>query len=166
MFLRALLAFLALPGLFAFILPPILASLDPWRGPTWAWGFPIPAAGVLVVFWCVRDFSVSGKGTLAPWDPPKHLVVVGLFRYVRNPMYIGVILLVLGWALVLGSPLVGAYTAVLGAFFHFRVVTAEEPWLSRQFPSQWPDYAAAVPRWIPRATPWQGLSDGKSTSEE
>ena len=158
MFLSALFAFLALPGLFALLLPPIIAYLDPWRGRLWVGGYPILAAGALVLLWCVWDFYVSGKGTLAPWDPPKHLVVVGLYRHVRNPMYLGVVLLVLGWALALCSPLVGGYTAVLATFFHIRVVTGEEPWLSLQFPSQWAEYAAAVPRWLPRATPWDAGS--------
>ena len=166
MFLRALLAFLALPGLFAVLLPPIVASLDPWRGRMWAGGYPVFGGGALVVLWCVRDFYVSGKGTLAPWDPPQHLVVVGLYRHVRNPMYIGVLLLVLGWALVLCSSLVGLYTVVLAAFFHFRVVTAEEPWLSRQFSSRWVEYSRSVPRWIPRATPWNAPSDTESQSGE
>ncbi|MBI5572215.1 MAG: isoprenylcysteine carboxylmethyltransferase family protein [Desulfomonile tiedjei] len=166
MFLRALLAFLALPGLFAFLLPPVITYLDPWRGQMWAGGYPVLVAGALALLWCVRDFYVSGKGTLAPWDPPKRLVVVGLYRHVRNPMYIGVLLLVLGWALVTCSPLVGVYTAVLAVFFHLRVVTHEEPWLSRQFRSQWTEYAAAVPRWMPRVTPWNAVSDTKSQSKK
>jgi protein-S-isoprenylcysteine O-methyltransferase Ste14 len=68
---------------------------------------------VVVLLWCVRDFYVSGRGTLAPWDPPKHLVVVGLYRFTRNPMYIGVLMVVGGWGLRAGSPVLGMYLVVL-----------------------------------------------------
>jgi len=60
--------------------------------------------GLVVLLWCVRDFYVSGRGTLAPWNPPKRLVVVGLYRFTRNPMYIGVLMVVGGWAVRAGSP--------------------------------------------------------------
>lgn len=155
MVLRALFAFLALPGVVAFLLPPIIASLDPWQGSGWPWSYAVFATGLVVLLWCVRDFFVSGQGTLAPWDPPKRLVVVGLYRHVRNPMYLGVLLLVLGWALLLGSPAVGVYALVLAAVFHIRVLVHEEPWLLRQFSSDWIAYASSVRRWIPRATSWK-----------
>lgn len=155
MLLRALLAFLALPGVFALLVPPLVAAVDPWRGQTWPPGIVVLAIGALGLLWCVRDFYVSGKGTLAPWDPPRNLVVVGLYRHVRNPMYLGVLVLVAGWALVKCSPVVAVYTAALAAGFHLRVLLHEEPWLSRQFSSEWASYAAAVPRWIPRTTPWE-----------
>jgi hypothetical protein len=77
---HALLAFLVLPGLAAVIAPPFIALVDPWRGQTWLPGLAIMCGGAFVLLWCVRDFYVSGKGTLAPWDPPKQLVVVGLYR--------------------------------------------------------------------------------------
>ncbi len=153
MFVRALIAFLVLPGAFAFLLPPVIATFDSWRGEMWPEGYPFQVLGALIILLCVREFYVTGKGTLAPWCPPKHLVVIGPYRYVRNPVYIGVVLLVSGWALVTRSVAVGVYTALLGIVFHIRVVLSEEPRLSRQFPSQWPAYFASVPRWIPRTTP-------------
>jgi protein-S-isoprenylcysteine O-methyltransferase Ste14 len=106
--------------------------------------------GLSVLLWCVRDFSVAGKGTLAPWDPPKRLVRVGLYRLVRNPMYLGVLLLVSGWALLSGSSALLAYDVVLALAFHARVTLFEEPWLARSFPDEWRTYAASVPRWMPR----------------
>lgn len=159
MLVRALLAFIALPGLVAIVVPPIIASLDPWRvGPARP-GLVVMAAGAFVLVWCVRDFFVAGRGTLAPWDPPKSLVLVGLYRHTRNPMYVGVLVLVLGWAMTLGSPALGGYAILLAVAFHLRVLIHEEPWLASQFGPQWHAYAAAVPRWLPRFTPWQ---DGSS----
>ena len=133
MFLRALFAFLVLPGLAAFILPPVLAFIDPWRKEVLPPGSFLMVLGIVLLFWCVRDFSVSGKGTLAPWDPPRKLVVVGLYRHVRNPMYLGVLTLIVGWAVLLTSPLIIGYALVLAVGFHLRVLTHEERWLARQF---------------------------------
>ena len=156
MFARALLAFLALPGLFALFLPWVLVAVDPWRGSGFLFGAAILAAGIVGLLWCIRDFYVSGRGTLGPWDPPKRLVVVGLYRYTRNPMYLSALSIVGGISLCAGSPLVAVYLIVLGLFFHLRVVFNEELWLSKQFSSEWAAYSAAVPRWLPRLTPWHG----------
>jgi protein-S-isoprenylcysteine O-methyltransferase Ste14 len=154
MLVRALVAFLILPGTFAGLLPLVAISFDPWRGEGWSGGGVLLGCGLLGLLWCVRDFYVSGKGTLAPWDPPHHLVVVGLYRHARNPMYISVLTIVSGWALLAGSPLLFGYLIVLAVVFHLRVVTYEERVLSQQFPLEWAAYAANVPRWIPRSRPW------------
>lgn len=156
LFLRALAAFVTLPGLAAILLPPLIGAIDPWSFGSWPSGAVVMAVGMLLLLWCARDFYASGKGTLAPWDPPRHLVVVGLYRYMRNPMYVSVLVLVAGWALYLGSPVVACYAVILAATFHIRVVTGEEPWLEQQFGAQWHAYARAVGRWLPGCTPWQG----------
>ncbi|HWR72125.1 MAG TPA: isoprenylcysteine carboxylmethyltransferase family protein [Nitrospirota bacterium] len=156
MFLRALLAFLLLPGAVAFILPPVLASFDPWRACGLRWGALVMLLGIVLLVWCVRDFYVSGKGTLAPWDPPKKLVVVGLYRHMRNPMYVGVLTLVMGWSLLFTSPILLCYTVVLAIGFHIRVLTHEEPWLESRFGNEWRQYRSAVNRWLPRLAPWRG----------
>jgi len=151
MFLRALLAFLILPCIVAGLIPLILASIDPWCGNSLLlFGIPVTGLGLIVLLWCVRDFYVSGKGTLAPWDPPRHLVVVGLYRYSRNPMYIGVLTLIGGWALLTGSPLLACYLLIFSAIFHLRVIRFEEPWLSKKFGVEWIAYCAVTPRWLPR----------------
>ena len=155
MALRALLAFLALPGLAAFALPALIASVDPWRSSAGWQGAPVILAGVTLLLWCVRDFYVAGKGTLAPWDPPRHLVLVGLYRFVRNPMYISVLTLVAGWSLCLASPLLVLYTVILAIGFHIRVVVSEEPWLHSRFGDEWVRYSAHVGRWVPRLRPWR-----------
>src|SRR4030095_12267606 len=109
---RAWLSFLILPGAFAGVLPFFLARADASRGEGWAVGSVVLASGLMVVLWCVRDFFVAGRGTLAPCDPPPPLGVVGLYRYVRTPMYVGVLTVVAGWSLLAGSRLVGVYAAV------------------------------------------------------
>jgi protein-S-isoprenylcysteine O-methyltransferase Ste14 len=153
--LRVFAAFLVLPGIFAFLLPLLIARIDPVRLLGHSLGAAVVVAGVLILLWCVRDFFVQGRGTLAPWDPPRQLVVAGLYRYVRNPMYVGVVILVIGWALVKGSPMVGIYAVMLAVMFHLRVVTREEPWLAERFGTEWVRYASAVPRWLPRLAPWK-----------
>jgi protein-S-isoprenylcysteine O-methyltransferase Ste14 len=154
MLVRALAAFLILPGTFAGMLPFIIMSLDRWRGAGWSGGAMLLVTGLLGLLWCVRDFYVSGKGTLAPWDPPHRLVVVGLYRYTRNPMYISVLTIVSGWAVLSGSPLLFGYLVLLGVMFHLRVLTYEERVLSQQFPDEWEAYAGNVRRWLPRPRPW------------
>ena len=158
MILRALLAFLVLPGVAAFIVPPIFASFDPWRTGVFWPGALVMLPGMVLLLWCVQDFYVSGKGTLAPWDPPKKLVVVGLYRHMRNPMYVGVLTLVVGWSLLLLSPILIFCAAILAFDFHIRVLKHEEPWLKSQFGSEWQQYSSEVSRWFPRLPPWSGGS--------
>jgi protein-S-isoprenylcysteine O-methyltransferase Ste14 len=106
------------------------------------------ALGVVLLFWCVRDFYVAGKGTLAPWTPPQDLVVVGLYRLSRNPMYIAVLLVLLGWAVAFRSRPLAFYALALAIAFHLRVVLHEEPFLARTHGERWTQYRARVPRWF------------------
>ena len=92
--------------------------------------------------------NVVGAGTLAPWAPPEKLVMVGLYRYSRNPMYVSVGLVLLGWALAFASPALGAYTLLVAMAFHIRVVRGEEPWLARTHGADWNRYVSQVPRWF------------------
>ena len=109
-----------------------------------------------VSVWCQRPIVEHSRllrdrqGTLAPWDPPKKLVTVGLYRFVRNPIYIGVVGYVLGWSLIAGSRRMAVYAAVLAVGFHLRVVFYEEPTLARLFGNEWYRYRANVNRWWPR----------------
>ena len=145
--LNAILAFLALPATVAFVVPLTFFRPDRAR-PFSAWGLPLLATGCLVLLACVREFYVSGRGTLAPWAPPRHLVQQGLYRYSRNPMYIGVLLIVAGWALGFHSRALWTYTLGLGVAFHLRIILGEEPWLARTHGEAWTSYRTAVPRWL------------------
>lgn len=148
MFLRALIAFLALPGVVAFALPLAWLFATGHRHIEQALGVLPLAAGVIALLWCVRDFYVSGKGTLAPWAPPKRLVAVGLYRYTRNPMYVAVITILLGWSATFAAAGLLVYAALVAAAFYLRVVRIEEPALARLFGSEWQAYQARVPRWF------------------
>jgi protein-S-isoprenylcysteine O-methyltransferase Ste14 len=97
----------------------------------------------------MRDITSAGQGTPAPFDPPKALVVTGPYRYVRNPMYAGDVLVLLGESLLFGMSALLAYTLVMLGVFHLFVVWYEEPNLRRQFGTAYEAYREAVPRWIP-----------------
>ena len=149
MFLRAVIAFLALPGVVALLLPlAIVRNRWPASDPWFSIGLVMLVAGFALLLWCVRDFYVSGKGTLAPWSPPRNLVVVGLYRYSRNPMYVAVTLMLAGWALCFWSPTLAIYTCFVIVAFHLRVVFGEEPWLARTHGAAWEEYKSKVPRWL------------------
>lgn len=144
LFLKAVTAFLVLPGTVAFLVPWLIRPDVP---PRWN-GVPPFGLGLIVLLWCVRDFYVAGKGSLAPWAPPVHLVRVGLYRYSRNPMYIGVLLILLGWAMAFGGRTLWLYAAGVAIAFHLRVVLGEEPWLAGTHGEAWSAYQERVPRWF------------------
>ena len=148
--LRATVSFLVLPGLFAGLVPALIVGAAAPNHRTLPIGVALLAAGLALLLWCVRDFFVAGRGTLAPWDPPRHLVVVGLYRFVRNPMYLAVLTVVAGWSVLYLSAWLAGYLMLLAAMFHRRVIRHEEPWLQRQFGPEWAAYSAATPRWLPR----------------
>jgi protein-S-isoprenylcysteine O-methyltransferase Ste14 len=153
LFWQAVLAFLALPGIVAFVVPLFVFAADaPFVDP---WALVPLVLGILLLFWCIRDFYVAGRGTLAPWTPPQELVVVGLYRVSRNPMYIAVILVLWGWALGFRSRSLAIYALAMMLAFHLRVVLGEEPWLARTHGTKWDRYRARVPRWLPRPA-WLG----------
>src|SRR5688572_27011025 len=145
---RALLAFIALPGLVAFVAPLLLAWPDTGEASFRTIALVPLLAGVALLLWCVRDFYVSGRGTLAPWDPPRNLVVAGLYRRSRNPMYMAVTLVLVGWAIGFRSATLWLYALAVLVAFHLRVVYGEEPWLARAHREEWNRYRARVPRWL------------------
>jgi protein-S-isoprenylcysteine O-methyltransferase Ste14 len=104
-------------------------------------------AGLAVLLRCVWDFAVEGRGTLAPVDPPRHLVVTGLYRYTRNPMYNGVLAALLGEAGLFRSVRLAEYALAVFVVFHVFVVAYEEPTLSSRFAGSYDAYRRAVPRW-------------------
>lgn len=149
MFVRALFAFLALPGVVAILIPALIAAHRVDEGALFhPLGLLPLVVGFALLLWCVRDFYVAGRGTLAPWSPPRHLVTTGLYRYSRNPMYVAVTSMLSGWALCFASSTLAIYTGFVIGAFHLRVVYGEEPWLARTFGVEWENYRARVPRWL------------------
>jgi protein-S-isoprenylcysteine O-methyltransferase Ste14 len=112
-------------------------------------------AGLMSLAESMVQFVVRGHGTPAPVAPPTALVVTGQYRYVRNPMYVAVVSLVLGQAAWLGSPALLIYAAVLLVLFHIFVVSHEEPTLARRFGASFEEYRGHVRRWWPRLTGWR-----------
>jgi len=156
-------------AVFLVIAPGFIAGLAPWL--LSGWRMAPPFFGMAAIRWLgglliglgsiglldsFRRFVVEGLGTPAPVRPPRRLVVGGLYRFVRNPMYVGVVSAILGQALLLGSaPLLG-YAACIWLGFHIWVLAYEEPTLRASFGPEFSAYCAAVRRWIPRLRPWRG----------
>lgn len=153
--LKNLLFTVLVPGTVAVYVPlRIIAGRGGIPRPEWgAWQIAalLPLSiGTAIYFWCLWDFAVRGRGTPAPIDAPSRLVVYGLYRYVRNPMYIGVLLVIIGWAMFFYSKSVVVYGAAVGLFFHLFVVLFEEPLLREKFGEAYRSYCQRVGRWLPR----------------
>jgi protein-S-isoprenylcysteine O-methyltransferase Ste14 len=129
-------------------------GLEPLR---WL-GLALLALGAVLLAETFIRFARQGRGTPAPIYPTETLVITGSYRFVRNPMYVAILSLILGQALLFANPWVLAYGAVVWLGVHTFVVTYEEPTLQRTFGAQYDAYRAAVRRWIPRLTPWQGAA--------
>lgn len=160
LFLRAILAAAALPGTTTVLIPWLIVSRS-GAVPPRDWGtvqalalVPI-ALGVSILVRCIWEFAVRGRGTLAPVDPPKHLVVTGLYRYVRNPMYVGGVTLLLGEAALFRSVALLEYAAVWFLLVNAFVMFFEEPVLQRRFGESYDRYRRAVHRWLP-GKPYEG----------
>ena len=112
-------------------------------------GLVFVVLGAALVLWCLVTFAFVGRGTAAPFDPPRQLVTVGPYRFVRNPIYIGAIIAMLGAALFYWSAALGAYALVVLIVTHLLVRFYEEPHLRRVFGQPYEDYLRTVHRWIP-----------------
>ena len=151
---RSLFWTVAFPGVFAGYLPWRFFGLNAVRwdalGAAAAPALVCIAAGALLLAACVFEFARSGRGTLSPLDPPRTLVVRGLYRYVRNPMYLSVTTIVLGEAMLTRSSALLVYWAVWFAAVNVFVIAFEEPTLSRMFGDSYDQYTRRVGRWIPK----------------
>ena len=155
LFLKNLLFTVVVPGTVAFYIPWAIAADDPapsaGLGATLRLLAPLPlAVGAAIYLWCVWDFATFGRGTPAPIDAPKKLVVHGLYRYVRNPMYVGVLCVILGWACFFAAPSLLLYAGGIAGVFHTFTVLYEEPTLRRLFGADYETYCSRVNRWLPR----------------
>lgn len=151
--LKTLLFTVLVPGTVAFYVPRRMLSSgaagDLNLGAVRFVGFPLLAAGIAGYLWCAWNFAAVGLGTPAPIDPPKHLVVRGPYRYVRNPMYVSVASVLFGEALFFRSSALLWYASAVFLFFHLFVVLYEEPALTGTFGESYQNYRNRVPRWIP-----------------
>lgn len=150
--LKTILFTIVVPGFVTVGAPYLLLGGFPATGRSpLAWlGLLCIVIGASIYFSCAWEFAVRGLGTPAPIAPTKFLVISGLHRSVRNPMYIGAWLVVLGESALFHAPLVIAYAAFLCLPVHLFVIFYEEPTLHRQFGTSYDEYRRAVPRWIPR----------------
>ncbi len=146
---RAILAVLILPGNVAGVIPWLLVThpIQFLRGAPLAAALAALALGMAIAGRCVVDFARRGRGTLAPLDPPKKLVIEGLYRYSRNPMYVGVLLILLSEAALCRAQTLLIYAVIIAIIFHLWTVFYEEPHLRRAFGAQYDDYCRRVGRW-------------------
>jgi protein-S-isoprenylcysteine O-methyltransferase Ste14 len=167
-------AILLLPGMVLLVIPGLILwrggfdTLGLWQSvPMTRVVLPILGGacvglGLVLMVATIRLFVTVGQGTLAPWDPPQHLVVRGVYRHVRNPMISGVLFVLLGEALLTAS------LPLFGWFLIFAIINAiyiplwEEPGLAKRFGEEYRTYKRHVPRWIPRMMPWDGRSGHSS----
>jgi protein-S-isoprenylcysteine O-methyltransferase Ste14 len=167
--LRHMLSILLLPFMMVVVVPLALRSTLAGADLGWpagvllAWlartaGAGLLAAGLLLFGWCVSLFARVGQGTLAPWDPTRWLVVVGPYRYLRNPMISGVAAMLVGEALVWGSWAQALWGLGFMAINHLYFVLLEEPDLEGRFGEAYRAYKGHVPRWLPRRQPCTGAA--------
>lgn len=151
LFFKNLLFTLVIPGTVAVYVPLRLAPPGwPAFGMVQLLATLLLAVGGAIYLWCVWDFATFGRGTPAPIDAPKRLVVRGLYRHVRNPMYVAVLTVVTGWTVYFTSPRLLGYEAMLFLLFNSFVSVYEEPTLRRLFGDEYERYCARVGRWLPR----------------
>ena len=147
--LKNLLFTLVVPGTVGVYLPLILArSRTPTSGLDFKLAIMLFTIGGSIYAWCVFDFASFGRGTPLPLDAPRKLVKRGLYRYSRNPMYVGVLTMIFGWAVLYQSPAVAVYGLAVALCFYSFVVFFEEPILSKRFGADYEQYCTEVPRWL------------------
>ena len=150
--LRSLLFLILAPGMVAGYIPlAFLRNGSQLETGIFAYlAFPLWLVGAVILLWSFWNFLVQGRGTPAPIDPPKEIVATGFYRYVRNPMYVGVLAIIIGHFLWFGFWNLLIYAAIVFLAFHAFVTYYEEPTLRRKFGASYENYLKHVPRWIPR----------------
>jgi len=156
-------------ALFFVLAPFTVAGLVPWWISQWRFETPmigwfplrvaggsLVLAGALVLLDSFARFALQGLGTPAPVFPTRHLVITGLYRYLRNPMYVAVVAVIVGQGLVFGNLRLLEYGALAWLFFHVFVLAYEEPTLRATFGAEYEGFRTGVPRWISRLSPWRG----------
>ena len=155
---------------FTLVVPGSVAVYLPWfiiRGqPIGTLSYVLTAVVLMLLggtmyLWCLWDFATFGRGTPAPIDAPKRLVVRGLYQYTRNPMYLGVLTVILGWVMLFQAVSLVLYAFAVGAIVHFFVVLYEEPHLRRLFGMEYNDYCSRVGRWLPTVLSRSAPANGR-----
>ena len=149
------------PGMVLVYIPFAITRFHIPREPRWqmALAWALILLGLVPLFESIVRLVRVGRGTLAPTAPTERLVVSGLYHYVRNPMYVGVFLSLIGEGLLFRSEGLFIFLAAACVAMHLFVCLYEEPALARRYPSQYPEYRSQVPRWLPRLAPWRGPSE-------
>lgn len=141
------------PGLVTGVIPYYLLGDEvnvlqvPWRIQDYA-GLIIFLAGLLILFRCIIQFALEGRGTLSPVDPTKRLVIRGLYQYSRNPMYVGVMMILIGEAMLTSSFSMWIYLSIVFVGFNLFIMLHEEPRLDKDFGQEYVHYRQKVRRWI------------------
>jgi len=165
-----------LPFAALVVIPAAVLCGAKGLGGVWAWAYPdnlirivagsiLTVVGLFLLVSTIRLFATLGGGTLAPWEPPRRLIVVGPYRYVRNPMISSVLIALLGEAVLFGSLAILSWCVL---FFIVNIVYfrfSEEPGLVRRFGDEYVEYRKNVPAWLLRLTPWTGSDDEDATAE-
>lgn len=146
--LRTLLFTVFVPGTVTLVFPWLILGGHTESAQWWWAGLILLLPGILIYAKCAWDFTFTGRGTPGPWDPPRALVSIGLYRFSRNPMYAGVVSILLGEVVYFGSLRLALYSAAVALGFHLRVVLYEERVLRRKFGDDYDAYCARVPRWF------------------
>lgn len=155
LFLRSIFFTILQPGTVTILIPYWLISSNRAASqlsysPLRYIGLPLIVVGAAGLGWCIWDFFASGRGTISPIDPPKHLVVRGLYRYVRNPMYVAVVTILLGEAVFFTSSAVLIEAGVFFVLANLFILLYEEPTLRRTFGESYEEYKRTAGRWLPR----------------
>lgn len=154
LFLRNLFFTILQPGVVAGLIPYLILRNkvdEPFTGPFHFYkgiGFLFSLIGLVIVFDCITRFAVQGKGTLSPADPTKKLVIKGLYRFSRNPMYIGVLMILIGETIFFQPNNLWIYTLFIFCMFYLFVLLVEEPRLHRDFGEEYEQYCRKVRRWF------------------
>jgi protein-S-isoprenylcysteine O-methyltransferase Ste14 len=154
LFLRNLFFTILQPGLVAGLIPywilgrkAMSVPIQPQKFHQYL-GVMIFIVGLGIMLSCIVNFAIKGRGTLSPADPTKHLVVAGLYKYSRNPMYLGVIMMLIGEAVFFQSSALWIYLVVVFIGFHLFILMHEEPRLKKDFEAEYKEYCKKVRRWI------------------
>ncbi len=149
LFLKNLLFTLIVPGTVGILVPLLIVPHAEANNSGISLGsYPLLLSGALIYTWCIWDFATFGRGTPAPIDPPTRLVIRGLYRFSRNPMYVGVLTLIAGWSLLFLSSSIALYGAAVGVGFHLFIRHYEEPKLLELFGDEYREYRKRVRRWV------------------